>query len=575
VLLLVLAAVPVIIGLAIRSAGGPEGGDGPPFLDRVSGNGLFLAFTGLATVVPFFLPLATGVVAGDAVAGEAQAGTLRYLLTVPVSRTRLLLVKYGGLVAFGLAASLVVAAVGLLVGAVLFPIGDVTLLSGTTVSLASGIGRALLVALYVAASLAGLAAIGLAVSTFTEVPVAAMATTVVLAITSQILARSRSSTGCTRCCSPTTGWPSATWSAARSRPATCSPGCCCRPGGSSSRCRSPGAGSPPATSPAERRAGAQEHTLRLGVAPDPGCGTIDRMTHPAVPTDAATLPSGAAMPLLGFGTWQLKGSTAVEATTAALDAGYRHLDTATIYGNEREVGRALAGRDDVFVTTKLPPDRGDEARETLEQSLEALGLDQVSLWLVHWPPDSGAGVEVWEAFVQAQADGLARDIGVSNYSFDQLDALTKATGVQPAVNQVKWSPLLHDAQARRGPPHPRRGARGLQRAQGRHPRPPGDHGHRRAARPHPGAGRRPLAPRARLRRHPEVLEPRADRGERRRRRLRAVARRHRDARRAGPLSAGRARRRCPRGGDRPPADRGLRGLPARRAPQPLALASPP
>jgi diketogulonate reductase-like aldo/keto reductase len=195
--------------------------------------------------------------------------------------------------------------------------------------------------------------------------------------------------------------------------------------------------------------GAQEHT-RLGVAPDPGCGTIDRMTHPAVPTDAATLPSGAAMPLLGFGTWQLKGSTAVEATTAALDAGYRHLDTATIYGNEREVGRALAGRDDVFVTTKLPPDRGEEARETLEQSLEALGLDQVSLWLVHWPPDSGAGVEVWEAFVQAQADGLARDIGVSNYSFDQLDALTKATGVQPAVNQVKWSPLLHDARRAEG-----------------------------------------------------------------------------------------------------------------------------
>jgi ABC-2 type transport system permease protein len=186
-LLVVLALVPVLIGVAIRvSTGEAEPGEGPPFLDRVSGNGLFLAFTGLATVVPFFLPLTIGVVSGDAVAGEAQAGTLRYLLTVPVSRARLLLVKYGGLVAFALAASLLVALVGLLVGWALFPTGDVTLLSGTTIPVASAVGRAGLVALYVTASLAGLAAIGLAVSTFTEVPVAAMATTVVIAIASQI-----------------------------------------------------------------------------------------------------------------------------------------------------------------------------------------------------------------------------------------------------------------------------------------------------------------------------------------------------------------------------------------------------
>ena len=188
VLLLVLALVPVLVGVAIRvSTGEAEPGEGPPFLDRVSGNGLFLAFTGLATVVPFFLPLAVGVVSGDAVAGEAQAGTLRYLLTVPVSRARVLLVKYAALVTFALAASLLVASVGLLVGWVLFPTGDVTLLSGTTISPVSAVGRAVLVALYVSASLAGLAALGLAVSTFTEVPVGAMATTVVLAITSQIL----------------------------------------------------------------------------------------------------------------------------------------------------------------------------------------------------------------------------------------------------------------------------------------------------------------------------------------------------------------------------------------------------
>jgi ABC-2 type transport system permease protein len=188
ILLLVLALVPVLVGVAIRvSTGEAEPGEGPPFLDRVSGNGLFLSFTGLATVVPFFLPLTVGVVSGDAVAGEAQAGTLRYLLTVPVSRARVLAVKYGALVAFALVASLLVAAVGLVVGWALFPTGDVTLLSGTTISPLAAVGRATLVALYVAASLAGLAAIGLAVSTFTEVPVGAMATTVVLAITSQIL----------------------------------------------------------------------------------------------------------------------------------------------------------------------------------------------------------------------------------------------------------------------------------------------------------------------------------------------------------------------------------------------------
>jgi ABC-2 type transport system permease protein len=188
ILLVVLALVPVLVGVAIRvSTGEAEPGEGPPFLDRVSGNGLFLSFTGLATVVPFFLPLTVGVVSGDAVAGEAQAGTLRYLLTVPVSRARVLAVKYGALVAFALAASLLVAAVGLVVGWALFPTGDVTLLSGTTISPFAAVGRAALVALYVAASLAGLAAIGLAVSVFTEVPVGAMATTVVLAITSQIL----------------------------------------------------------------------------------------------------------------------------------------------------------------------------------------------------------------------------------------------------------------------------------------------------------------------------------------------------------------------------------------------------
>ena len=168
------------------------------------------------------------------------------------------------------------------------------------------------------------------------------------------------------------------------------------------------------------------------------------MTAPAVPSETAVLPSGASMPLLGFGTWQLKGDSARASTAAALEAGYRHLDTATIYGNEREVGAAVAEAGaPVFVTTKLPPDSADRAREVLEQSLEMLGRDAVDLWLVHWPPN-GSAVPVWEAFVQAQADGLARDIGVSNFDLDLLDEVTTATGVRPAVNQIRWSPLLFD-----------------------------------------------------------------------------------------------------------------------------------
>jgi 2,5-diketo-D-gluconate reductase A len=167
---------------------------------------------------------------------------------------------------------------------------------------------------------------------------------------------------------------------------------------------------------------------------------------PDVPTAVAPLPSGAGMPLLGFGTWQLSGDDALRATAEALAAGYRHVDTATMYENEAEVGRAVRehGRDAVFVTTKLPPDRVGRERETLEQSLELLGVEAVDLWLVHWPP-GGAGVPVWEQLVAAREDGLVRDIGVSNYSTDQVDELERATGVRPAVNQIKWSPLLFDA----------------------------------------------------------------------------------------------------------------------------------
>ncbi|MFG2816389.1 ABC transporter permease [Streptomyces sp. NPDC048410] len=192
VLLGVLAAVPVLIGIAVRvetgGGGDPDrGGGGPAFIAQVTNNGLFLVFTALAATLPFFLPMAVGVIAGDAVAGEAGAGTLRYLLVAPAGRTRLLLTKYATVLAFCLLATLVVAVSALAVGALLFPLGEVTTISGTRIGFGEGLLRALLIALAVAASLIGVAALGLFVSTLTNSGIAAMATTVGLLITVQIL----------------------------------------------------------------------------------------------------------------------------------------------------------------------------------------------------------------------------------------------------------------------------------------------------------------------------------------------------------------------------------------------------
>ncbi|MDQ1602591.1 MAG: type transport system permease protein [Actinomycetota bacterium] len=184
-LIAVLCCFPVLIGVAVR-ASAPANGDGPPFLSQVTSNGLFLVFTALTVLLPFFLPLAVSVASGEAVAGEANIGTLRSLLVVPVSRTRLLGVKYAGSVVFSFVCAASVAVVGLVVGLLLFPHGDVTLLSGTTISYADALWRALLVLGYVTAMLAGLCAIGLFVSTLTEVPIGAMAATAVLAIVSEI-----------------------------------------------------------------------------------------------------------------------------------------------------------------------------------------------------------------------------------------------------------------------------------------------------------------------------------------------------------------------------------------------------
>jgi len=154
------------------------------------------------------------------------------------------------------------------------------------------------------------------------------------------------------------------------------------------------------------------------------------------------------MPLLGFGTWQLTGKQAYEAVRVALDVGYRLLDTATMYGNEREVGRALRdsgiARDDVFLTTKLPPENAGRERATIEHSLRALGVDSVDLWLVHWPPRGRAGVDTWTEFMALRDRGRATSIGVSNYSIEQIDELARSTGEIPSVDQVPWAPSLHD-----------------------------------------------------------------------------------------------------------------------------------
>jgi ABC-2 type transport system permease protein len=187
-LLGVLVVLPVVLGIALKLSAPDGGAEGPNafFFNQLAGNGVFLAFIALTIMLTLVLPLTVSVVAGDSVAGEAGSGTLRYLLTVPAGRTRLLAVKYVAVVAYGLAGTALIAAVSLLAGVLLFPVGPVTLLSGTTVPVADGLLRLLLVTLYVAAGMAALAAIGLAVSSFTEHPIAAIATTLVLAIASEV-----------------------------------------------------------------------------------------------------------------------------------------------------------------------------------------------------------------------------------------------------------------------------------------------------------------------------------------------------------------------------------------------------
>jgi 2,5-diketo-D-gluconate reductase A len=163
---------------------------------------------------------------------------------------------------------------------------------------------------------------------------------------------------------------------------------------------------------------------------------------------SATLSNGERIPLIGLGTWAMRGRTAYSAIRFALEVGYRHLDTATNYGNEAEVGRAVRDsgvpRPEIFIATKMPPGNAGRERQTIEMSLRTLGMDYVDLWLIHWPPASSSSPETWKQLLSLSGEGLAKAVGVSNYSIAQIDELIDASGRPPAVNQIKWAPPLYN-----------------------------------------------------------------------------------------------------------------------------------
>src|SRR6476646_535566 len=169
------------------------------------------------------------------------------------------------------------------------------------------------------------------------------------------------------------------------------------------------------------------------------------------------LADGTVLPLLGLGVWQVPdGPECVQAVRAALEVGYRHIDTAQAYGNESSVGRALRetgiARDEVFITTKFHPGRRDPLREAAG-SIERLGVDYVDLYIVHWP--AGGATWAWPGMEAARARSYARAIGVSNFDRDERDEVMAGAGVAPAVDQVQFNPsayrkALLDACSERG-----------------------------------------------------------------------------------------------------------------------------
>ncbi|WP_115685990.1 aldo/keto reductase [Corynebacterium senegalense] len=162
-----------------------------------------------------------------------------------------------------------------------------------------------------------------------------------------------------------------------------------------------------------------------------------------------TLNDATTIPQLGYGLHRVDPARAQELVETALEIGYRHIDTAHIYGNEEAVGRAIAAsgiaRDELYVTTKLWNDRHLDAPAALAQSLDRLGLDHVDLYLIHWPrPAQGHYVEAWKSMIELRAEGLTTSIGVSNFQLDHLARLESETDVTPTVNQVELHPLFQN-----------------------------------------------------------------------------------------------------------------------------------
>ncbi|HEY6021567.1 MAG TPA: aldo/keto reductase [Candidatus Paceibacterota bacterium] len=162
---------------------------------------------------------------------------------------------------------------------------------------------------------------------------------------------------------------------------------------------------------------------------------------------SATLSNGVKIPLLGLGMWKMtQGDETVNAVTWALEAGYRHIDTAKYYANEASVGRAVresgVARDKVFVTTKLWPSDFSNPRRGFEESLKKLGLEYIDLYLIHWP-EPGISKNVWQSLEKIYDEGLAKAIGVSNYDRDDIESVLSYANVAPMVNQVEFNPASH------------------------------------------------------------------------------------------------------------------------------------
>ncbi len=162
-----------------------------------------------------------------------------------------------------------------------------------------------------------------------------------------------------------------------------------------------------------------------------------------------TLNSGAMIPQLGFGVFQIDPEDTAETVGTALDAGYRHIDTAQMYGNEAEVGQAIAAsgiaRDELWITTKCNNSHHgyDDAQAALDESLRKLGLDDVDLYLIHWPlPGKDLYVQTWKGFEKALASGKTKNIGVSNFTEEHLERLAQETDTVPAVNQIELHPHM-------------------------------------------------------------------------------------------------------------------------------------